>query len=304
MSLETKNLTKIYGIQTAAKEVTISIQPGEIVGFLGPNGAGKSTTMKMITGFVTPTSGSVKVDGIDMLVNPLEAKKRIGYLPEHNPLYLDMYVKEFLDFTARLHGLNNLKERVNEVIRITGLKLECHKRLLDLSKGYRQRVGIAQAIIHNPSVLILDEPTSGLDPNQLKEIRQLIKEIGQDKTVLFSSHILQEVQALCDRIIIIKEGTIIADCSIGEVDALVDGNRALELELEKPIQMDDLRSIVPAIDHIELVGNVYTISFKKETDIRRALFNYVKEKDNAIMGMNLRDTSIESVFASLTSESL
>jgi len=211
MSLTTHQLTKKFGDQTAVNEVSISIEPGEIVGFLGPNGAGKSTTMKMITGYIQPTSGEASIAGVSVLEDAMTVKRKVGYLPEHNPLYKDLYVKEYLLFVAGLHDLSDKKQRVAEVIERTGLTKEQHKKIHQLSKGYRQRVGLAQAIIHDPEVLILDEPTSGLDPNQLREIRQLIRDIGKNKTVLFSSHILQEVEALCDRIIIINQGNIVAD---------------------------------------------------------------------------------------------
>lgn len=215
MSIKATNITKIYGKQKALDSVTMEINAGEVVGLLGPNGAGKSTMMKVISCFLPPTSGEVTVDGFDIFDQELEVKKRVGYLPEHNPLYLDMYVREFLFFLAGIHKLGRKKRsRVDEIIGITGLELEQHKKIGALSKGYRQRVGLAQALLHDPSVLILDEPTSGLDPNQLLEIRSLIQEIGKEKTVLFSTHIMQEVEAICDRAVIIHLGRIVADDSI------------------------------------------------------------------------------------------
>lgn len=211
MSIEVKNLVKIFGQQKAVNNISFSVSKGEIVGFLGPNGAGKSTTMKMLTGYLQQTEGTANVGGIDVKENPIAAKRKIGYLPEANPLYYDMYVKEYLSFIAGVHNLKNIKEQVAVTIELVGLQIEQNKKLGQLSKGYKQRVGLAAALIHQPEVLILDEPTSGLDPNQIIEIRNVIKEQGKDKTVLFSSHILQEVEAICNRIIIINTGQIVAD---------------------------------------------------------------------------------------------
>ncbi len=211
MSLQVKNLSKIYGLQKAVNNINFTINKGEIVGFLGPNGAGKSTTMKIITGYINSTSGNVKVCDVDVQNNAINIKKKIGYLPESNALYYDMYVKEYLQFIAGVHKINNKNEAVKNVIELTGLELEQNKKIAQLSKGYKQRVGLAAALIHKPEVLILDEPTSGLDPNQIIEIRNVIKQQGKNKTVLFSSHILQEVEAICDRVIIINKGEIVAD---------------------------------------------------------------------------------------------
>ncbi len=218
MSISLKNVCKKYGNQVVLPDLCMNVEKGEIVGFLGPNGAGKSTTMKIITGFVKPDAGEVDVCGIDVLKEPLKAKARIGYLPEHNPLYLDMYVKEYLDFTAGVYGVENKKQRVDEVVEITGLESEYKKLIGSLSKGYRQRVGLAAAIIHNPDVLILDEPTTGLDPNQIVEIRELIKNFGKERTVLFSTHIMQEVEAVCDRFIILNKGKIMTDQKVSEIE--------------------------------------------------------------------------------------
>ena len=216
MSLQIKNLTKIYGLQKALNDISFTVNEGEIVGFLGPNGAGKSSTMKIATCYLPPTSGQVSVGGFDVVEQPMKVKQITGYLPEHNPLYLDLYVHEYLLFIGGLYGLNKqkLKARVGEMIELCGLTLEQNKKIEALSKGYRQRVGLAQALIHDPKVLILDEPTSGLDPNQLVEIRKLIKDISQNKTVIFSTHIMQEVQALCDRVVVINKGEIVADDSL------------------------------------------------------------------------------------------
>lgn len=218
MSLQISHLTKVYQIQKAVNNISFNIDKGEIVGFLGPNGAGKSTTMKMITGYITATAGTAKVCGIDVSKNALEVKKKIGYLPESNALYYDMYVKEYLKFVAGVHKIAHKKNEIERVIELIGLQIEQHKKISQLSKGYKQRVGLAAALIHNPEVLILDEPTSGLDPNQIVEIRNVIKEQGKDKTVLFSSHILQEVKAICSRIIIINKGEIVADDTLENLE--------------------------------------------------------------------------------------
>ena len=222
MAIEIIEITKLYGQQTAVDHISFEVKQGEIVGFLGPNGAGKSTTMKIITGFLPATSGTVKINGIDINEKPLEVKKIVGYLPEQNPLYLEMYIKEFLEFIGQLYSLKGkeLKKRISELIDIVGLTHEQHKKIGQLSKGYRQRVGLAQALIHNPKVLILDEPTTGLDPNQLVEIRQVIKDAGKDKAVLFSTHIMQEVEAICDRVVIINHGKIVAQGTLGEIKAM------------------------------------------------------------------------------------
>lgn len=238
MSISIQNLTKLYNEQKALDNVSLEINKGEIVGLLGPNGAGKSTMMKIITCFIPPTKGSVKVCGYDIFDNPMDVRKKIGYLPEHNPLYLDMYVREFLDFIAGVHGLGKQKkERIEQMIEMTGLTKEVNKKIGTLSKGYRQRVGIAQAMIHDPEVLILDEPTSGLDPNQLVEIRDLIKNAGKNKTVLLSTHIMQEVEAMCDRVIIINKGNIVADAKINELQDAVSNLKkkkdSKELSLEE-----------------------------------------------------------------------
>lgn len=219
MSISVNGLTKQYGSQLAVSQISFDIKPGEIVGFLGPNGAGKTTTMKILTGYLKPTSGKVFVDGYSLETEAMKAKKSLGYLPEHNPLYLDMYVREFLSLIGKLYGMSgkSLKNRQDEIIELCGLELEQFKKIGQLSKGYRQRVGLAQALIHDPSTLILDEPTTGLDPNQILEIRQLIKNIAGNKTILFSSHIMQEIEALCDRVIIIRKGQIVSDTSLGEL---------------------------------------------------------------------------------------
>jgi ABC-2 type transport system ATP-binding protein len=227
MSISIKNLTKTYGQQKAVDDISFEVQAGEIVGFLGPNGAGKSTTMKIVTGYLAASGGSVSVNGFDVKTQSLDVRKHIGYLPEHNPLYLEMYVKEFLQFVGSLYDIKGtaLKNRVADMIELCGLGLEQHKKIGQLSKGYRQRVGLAQALIHNPSVLILDEPTTGLDPNQIVEIRNVIKNVGRDKTVLFSSHIMQEIEALCDRVVVINHSKIVSDSTLA---SLKQENQSLE----------------------------------------------------------------------------
>ncbi len=218
MSIELIGVKKSYGKQMVLPNLNIKVGRGEIVGFLGPNGAGKSTTMKVITGYLKPDSGTVRICGVDMAANPLEAKRHIGYLPEHNPLYLDMYVREYLNFTAEIYNLKDIRNRTDEVIFLTGLKSEYKKKISELSKGYRQRVGLAAAIIHNPDVLVLDEPTTGLDPNQIMEIRNLIREFGKERTVLFSTHIMQEVEAVCQRFLILNNGVIVADRNVKDIE--------------------------------------------------------------------------------------
>lgn len=227
MSIEINHLTRLYGEQRAVNDISFSVRKGEIVGFLGPNGAGKSTTMKIITGYLQPTSGAATVAGINVLENPIAAKKTIGYLPEANPLYYDMYVREYLDFIADVHHIKNKKQRITEIIETVGLTPESRKKTGQLSKGYKQRVGLAAALIHDPEILILDEPTTGLDPNQILEIREVIRHLGKNKTVLFSSHILQEVEALCDRVIIINKGKIVADDRLDNLKT-THGNKPLE----------------------------------------------------------------------------
>ena len=227
MSLSVKNITKQYKQQKALDDISFELKSGEIVGFLGPNGAGKTTTMKIITCFIPPTKGTVSVCGLDVSKDHLKVKKKVGYLPENNPLYYDMYVKEFLSFIASLHKIKNKKDRINEMIKMVGLEKEQHKKIGTLSKGYKQRVGLAQAMIHDPEILILDEPTSGLDPNQIIEIRDLIRDFGKDKTVLLSTHIMQEVESMCDRVIIINEGKIVADDS---VESIKKGNDQSKME--------------------------------------------------------------------------
>jgi ABC-2 type transport system ATP-binding protein len=300
MSLEIKELTKVYGTQKAVDGVSFSVTEGEIVGFLGPNGAGKSTTMKIATGFLAATSGKVFVSGMDVAVRPMAVKKIIGYLPEHNPLYPDMYVHEYLSFTGRLYGLTGkkLKDRVGQMIEQCGLTLEQHKKIEALSKGYRQRVGLAQALLHDPKVLILDEPTSGLDPNQLVEIRKLIKEVSRNKTVLFSTHIMQEVQALCERVVVINRGTIVAD---DRVAVLVSrGEQVLVVEFGEHVEVEDLFAI-PGVEAVEPAGpHLYRIRQRANANVRTQIFRFAASKNISLMGLRLEENSLENVFTELT----
>ncbi len=298
MSISIKNVTKIYGQQKAVNNVNIEIKAGEIVGFLGPNGAGKSTTMKMITTFIPQNEGEILVCGINTLENPIEVKKKVGYLPEHNPLYLDMYIKEYLLFLARLHKIKSPKERVKEMITAVGLEKEQNKKIGDLSKGYRQRVGLAQAILHNPEVLILDEPTSGLDPNQLVEIRALIKSFGKDKTVLFSTHIMQEVEAICDRVIIINNGEIVADESISQIHQNKQNKQLVRVNFDKEINLNQFKIKGCNIKTEE--NNTYLFSTNTEIDIRKEIAKLAVKNDVLILEMQIIQDNLEDVFKQLT----
>ncbi len=299
MSIKVSHLTKVYGSQKAVNEISFEVNRGDILGFLGPNGAGKSTTMKIATGFIPPSKGTVEVEGIDVTKDAIGVRKRIGYLPEHNPLYLDMYVHEYLAFIGELHSLKGkkLKERVGEMISLCGLTVEQNKKIGKLSKGYRQRVGLAQALIHDPSVLILDEPTTGLDPNQLVEIRNLIKEISKDKTVMLSTHIMQEVKALCNRVIIINAGSIVADDT---VDNLTGSQHVLRVELQKPVSLDALIAFgtVTAIRE-----SIYEIEHSSKEDLRPKVFELAKQNGWVILSMQQNEKDLEQVFRNLTKQS-
>lgn len=299
-------VTKVYGKQIAVNNISFSIEKGEILGFLGPNGAGKSTTMKMITTYLTPTSGKIQVCGLDTQSEYMEVRRKIGYLPEHNPLYLDMYIKEYLSFVAKINHIPRKKivPRITEMIEICGLTKEQHKKIGTLSKGYRQRVGLAQALIHNPEVLILDEPTTGLDPNQIIEIRNLIKEVGKEKTVIFSTHILSEVEAICDKIAIIHEGKLVAHDTLSELKQKLSSQTfvSLTVDAQKPIQIQDFENI-PEIVKTELISNT-TVHFytqnPKETSKR--LFERCVEKEYIVISISQEEKSIESLFKLLTQE--
>lgn len=298
MSIQVSQLTKVYGKQKAVNNISFDVRPGDILGFLGPNGAGKSTTMKIATGYIPPSSGEVKVAGFDVVKEAKSVRQNIGYLPEHNPLYLDMYVHEYLGFIASLHGIkgSRKKERVAEMISLCGLTVEQNKQIGMLSKGYRQRVGLAQALIHDPKVLILDEPTTGLDPNQLAEIRNLIKEISKDKTVILSTHIMQEVKALCNRVIIINRGEIVANDT---VERLTAGSGALlRIEFQSEVARKELQAL-PGVQELQGRGTKYTIKAKK--DLREQLFKHAAEKGWVILSMQLEEQNLEEIFHQLTS---
>jgi ABC-2 type transport system ATP-binding protein len=300
MSISVKNITKVYGAQKALDNISFEIAPGEIVGFLGPNGAGKSTMMKIITCFLPPTEGSVKVCGFDVTEQSLEVRGQVGYLPENNPLYTDMYVKEYLEFVGGIYKLKNLKARIDEMIELVGLTREYRKHIGALSKGYRQRVGLAQALIHNPSVLILDEPTSGLDPNQIVEIRNLIRDIGKEKTVMLSSHILPEVEAICSRIMIIDRGILKANDETRNVVEQSVSDRVLTVEFSDRIASSDLKEIagVKSVKHIR--NNLWAIQHGASDDIREAVFNYAVNHKVAVLTMQQAEKSLEEVFKELT----
>ncbi|MCI4671245.1 MAG: gliding motility-associated ABC transporter ATP-binding subunit GldA [Bacteroidia bacterium] len=299
-----QGLTKIYGEQKAVNDLSFEVKKGEILGFLGPNGAGKSTTMKIITGYLEATEGMVEVDGFDVSSNPLEVKKRVGYLPEHNPLYLDMYVHEFLDFASRIHGLEKKlrKSRIEEVIEMTGLHVEQHKKIGALSKGYRQRVGISQALIHDPEVLILDEPTSGLDPNQIIDIRQLVREVGKDKTVIFSSHILSEVEFIANRVIIINKGEIVADQPTDQLRNIAEDSIQLVLEIEEEGFKTEEIEKWEGVKRVEMLGaHSFRIQTQTDVDIRKQLFKSCVEQEKTMIGLSRETFTLEDAFRKLTS---
>ncbi|HRG57924.1 MAG TPA: gliding motility-associated ABC transporter ATP-binding subunit GldA [Bacteroidia bacterium] len=300
MSIEVLNITKEYGSQKALDAVSFSVGQGSITGFLGPNGAGKSTMMKILTCFIPQNSGIAKICGFDVYENSYEVKQQVGYLPEHNPLYLDMYVKEYLSFAAGVHKLKNVDKRVAQMVEITGLTLEQKKKIGALSKGYRQRVGLAQALIHDPKVLILDEPTTGLDPNQLVEIRTLIKELGKEKTVLFSTHILQEVKAVCDNIIIINKGKIVANSDAKTMQSDDKNQTTLILELDKEIDPSKLKNIDGIITVQKSSDLKWKITFNKDNDIRQAVMQMAISNQLTILSMKIEEQSLEDIFQKLT----
>ncbi|MEO0895009.1 MAG: ATP-binding cassette domain-containing protein [Bacteroidota bacterium] len=298
-----QQLTKQYGAQKAIDGLAFEVAKGEILGFLGPNGAGKSTTMKIISCYLQASSGTVKVDGYDIHEDPLEVKRRVGYLPEHNPLYLDMYVHEFLDFAARIQqiGKKERKQRIAEVIDRTGLGIEQHKKIGALSKGYRQRVGLSQALIHDPEVLILDEPTSGLDPNQIVDIRELVKEVGKDKTVIFSSHILSEVEFISDRVIIINRGQIVADQPTDQLRKLAEDSIQLELEVAEEGFQHDWLLQAPGVKEVRVISPTrFDIQTQTDVDIRTDLFKACVEQDKTMIGLTKQTFTLEDAFRKLT----
>ncbi|MEO6883969.1 MAG: gliding motility-associated ABC transporter ATP-binding subunit GldA [Bacteroidia bacterium] len=300
MSIKVNNISKKYGEQLALNAVSFEINSGEIVGFLGPNGAGKSTMMKIITCFIPQTTGDASVCGFDVSEESMEVRKSVGYLAEHNPLYLDMYVKEYLEFVAGLHKLKNIPQRIAEMIEITGLQIEQKKKIGALSKGYRQRVGLAQALIHDPKVLILDEPTTGLDPNQLAEIRQLIIKIGKEKTVMLSTHIMQEVEAVCSRVIIINKGQIVADKPTEQLQKSPESEQIITVEFDKAPNENFLKNIEGVTNVMQLNGNTWQMTAQTTADIRPLIFQYAVKNNLTVLAMNKEERKLEDVFKELT----
>ncbi len=298
MSITVSNISKNYGGQKALHDVSFSIKKGEIVGFLGPNGAGKSTMMKILTTFLKASEGTAVVNNFGVSEDPLHVQQSIGYLPEHNPLYLDMYVREYLKFNASIYKVS--KSEIETVIVRTGLSSEADKKIDQLSKGYRQRVGLAAALLHNPEVLILDEPTTGLDPNQLIEIRKLIKEAGKEKTVLLSTHIMQEVEAICDRVIIINKGEIVLDKKLNELTSAKQ--QIVEVEFDYRVEEEALRKIA-MVDKVEnTVGFVYHIYFKTDKDMRAEVFDFAHDNGLKILQLHQKNTTLEKMFVELTTQ--
>jgi len=301
MSIVVNELMKVYGTQKAVDKISFSAKKGEIVGFLGPNGAGKSTTMKMITGYLSPDSGTATVSDINVAGDPIAAKRKIGYLPEANPLYVDMYVKEYLDFIAAVHNIENKKQRIKEVIELTGLNIEQKKKISQLSKGYRQRTGLAAALIHDPAVLILDEPTSGLDPNQIIEIRKVIKNQGKDKTVLFSSHILQEVEAICDRVIIINKGKLVADDKLANLQQ--NGNADLvKVTFKEPLEAEWLNRLYGVITVNKLDTFAWQIKSSDANELKRQLLEMSLQHNLNIVSLQTEGGSLEEIFRRMTGD--
>lgn len=298
MSIKVQAVSKIYDSQIAVNNISFSVEKGEVVGFLGVNGAGKSTTLKMITGYLAPNEGDIEVCDLPVTTTSLAAKAKIGYLPEHNPLYKEMYVKEYLTFIANVHKV--AKERIQEVVQVTGLTLEVHKKIQQLSKGYQQRVGLAAALIHNPEVLILDEPTTGLDPNQLIEIRQLIKELGKEKTILFSTHIMQEVEAICDRVIIINKGAIVVDAILK--DLLKGAQTSLYVEFDAKINQTLFENLSDILEVTSADGNAWVLTFNSDVDKRSAVFDFAKQFDLKILQLNAINKNLEKLFREATQQ--
>ncbi len=299
MSIHVQNLLKQYGEQKAVNNISFSLNKGEIVGFLGPNGAGKSTTMKMITGYLQPDAGEIKVCDLDVEKDVMNVKRKIGYLPESNPLYYDMYVQEYLKFIAGVHSIQNAKLKIQNIIELTGLTIERKKKVGQLSKGYKQRVGLAAALLHEPEVLILDEPTSGLDPNQIVEIRNVIKEQGKNKTVLFSTHILQEVQAICDRVIIINKGELVADSSVEQLKMNTKSNR-IAVVFSTDVKKENLKALPAAINVEEVNNHSFKISTNDTNELRRQLLEFAVAAQLDIVSLQTEGNSLEDIFRSLT----
>lgn len=301
MSIKASSVSKLYGEQRALDDVSFDIQAGEVVGFLGPNGAGKSTMMKIISCYLPPSMGEVHVNGHNVLEEPLEVKKLVGYLPEHNPLYLEMYVREYLEFVAGIYKLSNKKQHVDRMVEQVGLGVEQHKQIGALSKGYRQRVGLAQAMIHDPEVLILDEPTTGLDPNQLVEIRNLIAEIGKEKTVMLSTHIMQEVEAICNRVMIINNGKIVADAPAGDIrDLGTRETEVLKIEFDGEVQAEQLLAISGVLIAKSVGEYTWMLETKADKSIRQQIFKWSVDQGLSVLTMTKEDVRLEDVFKELT----
>lgn len=298
MSIEVRHISKSYGSQQALKNISFTLKKGEIVGFLGPNGAGKSTLMKILTTYLAPNGGSASINGYSILTERTGVQKSIGYLPEHNPLYLDMYIREYLEFNARVYGIDKLA--IEEVIEKTGLLPEAHKKIQQLSKGFRQRVGLANALLHHPEVLILDEPTTGLDPNQLIEIRELIKQVGKERTVLLSTHIMQEVEAICDRVIIIHKGEIVLDQLLKELSKEQD--QLVEVEFDMSAEEAAL-SHIPAVKKVEKIsGFLYHLHFATHDDMRSHVFDFARDNGLKILQLRQKNDTLEQLFTAITTE--
>lgn len=296
MSIQVTNISKIYGTQKALDTISFTVKKGEIVGFLGPNGAGKSTLMKILTTYISASEGEAFVNEHSVNTQQKLVQQSVGYLPEHNPLYLEMYVKEYLGFNANIYKVD--KSRINEVIELTGLTSEAHKKISELSKGYRQRVGLANALLHNPDVLILDEPTTGLDPNQLLEIRELIKNVGKEKTVFLSTHIMQEVEAICDRVIIINKGKLIVDKPLSELKN--NQQQIIEVEFDYRIEEGFLKRLPDAKSAINTYGMTWEITFETKEDRRSSLFDFAKTHELKILKLNTKNKNLESLFIEVT----
>jgi len=304
LSLEVENLTKIFGDQKAVDAISFSARPGEILGFLGPNGAGKSTTMKIATGFLGATSGTIKINGLDIAETPIESRKKIGYLPEHNPLYHEMYVHEYLEFSGKAYSMTRgeMQNAIPEIIFKCGLTSEQNKKIGQLSKGFRQRVGLAQALLHNPEILILDEPTTGLDPNQILEIRKLIKEVSRDKTVIFSTHIMQEVKALCDRVVIINKGKILADQSLEALEKSAGKDKRFKVEFKEAIDHNLLR-LIDKVSKVTIEQDgVYTLHVAGEHDIRTDIFRLAADQNLPLLELQEEGRSLDEIFHSITNQ--
>ena len=297
MSIEVNGISKFYGTQKALDEVSFSIKKGEIVGFLGPNGAGKSTLMKILTTYLAADEGLAAVNGFDVATEQKKVQLSIGYLPEHNPLYLDLYVREYLSFNADVYRVP--KSRIDEVINLTGLTAESHKKIGQLSKGYRQRVGLANALLHNPDVLILDEPTTGLDPNQLIEIRNVIREAGKDKTIFLSTHIMQEVEAICDRVIIIDNGKIVTDKKLDRILS-TDTEQVIEVEFDLAVEAETIATIPHLKSYVNTNANVWELTFSSENDMRPVVFDFAYDNGLKTLQLNQKNKNLEAVFREVT----